>query len=328
MAGLFSNIDDTTQTVSYGHQESHSSNNEPNSSHTIASHTSASYTTASHTTASYTTASYTQSSTTSTHNYSDGIYRTSASHTTAPRTIASHTTALQTTAPQTIASRTTASHTTVPHTTASYTQSAMTSTHNHSDGIYRTSSGRETYYPDGHESRTRGAGLFCEHDGHQQTPVLNSRSSYGLFPAQETSHTQQSSETQAFNNTGVLSDHNAQGEQLQSSSNSQKREEVVLLERAESSSSSDATTRYGSNGPRNKREQSESSIPDAPHGAMLERRTTRAEIDDEGRQELQRIFTTRSQKMSRQISIAQPGDATVDPSSDSFDLSRFLKMFR
>jgi hypothetical protein len=378
MAGLFSNIDDTTQTVSYGHQESHSSNNEPNSSHTIASHTSASYTTASHTTA-----SYTQSSTTSTHNYSDGIYRTSASHTTAPRTIASHTTALQTTAPQTIASRTTASHTTVPHTTASYTQSATTSTHNHSDGIYRTSSGRETYYPDGHESRTRGAGLFCEHDGHQQTPVLNSRSSYGLFPAQETSRTQQSSETQAFNNTGVLSDHNAQGEQLQSSSNSQKREEVVLLERAESSSLidattrtqqssetqafnstgvlsdhnaqgeqlqsssnsqkreevvlleraessslSDATTRYGSNGPRNKREQSESSIPDAPHGAMLERRTTRAEIDDEGRQELQRIFTTRSQKMSRQISIAQPGDATVDPSSDSFDLSRFLKMFR
>jgi len=61
---------------------------------------------------------------------------------------------------------------------------------------------------------------------------------------------------------------------------------------------------------------------------MLSRRNTRAEIDDDGRRELQRIFTTQSQKMSRQISIAQPGDPTVDPASESFDLSRFLRMFR
>jgi ATP-binding cassette subfamily G (WHITE) protein 2 (PDR) len=225
--------------------------------------------------------------------------------------------------------RSTTNEPNLPHTTASQTQSTTTSTHMQPDGIYRTSSGRETYYPDGHERRAQGTGgLFCEHDGHQQTPVFNSRSSYGLFSAQETTRTQQSSETQLFNSTGVLLDHNTQREELQSSSNPQKREEVVPLDRVESSSSSDASTRYGSNGPHNKRKQSDSSVPDASHGAMLERRTTRAEIDDEGRRELQRIFTTQSQKMSRQISIAQPGDATVDPSSDSFDLSRFLKMFR
>jgi len=61
---------------------------------------------------------------------------------------------------------------------------------------------------------------------------------------------------------------------------------------------------------------------------MLSRKNTRSEIDDEGRRELQRIFTTQSQKMNRQMSIAQPGDPTVDPASESFDLSRFLRMFR
>jgi ATP-binding cassette subfamily G (WHITE) protein 2 (PDR) len=209
-------------------------------------------------------------------------------------------------------------------------QSSMTSTHAHPDGVYRTSSGRTTYYPDGHESRVmgNGAGLFCEHDGHQQTPMFNTRSSYGLFPAQENTHTQYSSESQTFNGTGVRADHNTQRGQLQTGENSRQQEEVVPLEKVESSSSSSSSTRYGSNGPP-KRKQSESSNYDGqPHGAMLSRRNTRAEIDDEGRRELQRIFTTQSQNMSRQISIAQPGDATVDPSSDSFDLSKFLRMFR
>jgi ATP-binding cassette subfamily G (WHITE) protein 2 (PDR) len=249
MAGSNSNMNDTTRTVSYNHQESHSTTNEPSSSTTL----------------------------------------------------------------------------------GQQNQSTTNSIHVHSDGIYRTSSGRETYYPDGHAARTRdtGAGLFCEHEEHQQTPMFSSRASYGLFPAQEITRTQQSSLTQTVNGTGLLSDHNTQQEQLQSSSNSQKREEVVPLEKVESSTSSDSSTRYGSK----ERKQSESSNHDrssidAPHGAMLERRATRAEIDDEGRRELQRIFTTQSQKMSKQMSIAQPGDATVDPSSDSFDLSRFLKMFR
>jgi ATP-binding cassette subfamily G (WHITE) protein 2 (PDR) len=207
---------------------------------------------------------------------------------------------------------------------------STTSTHTHPDGVYRTSSGRETYYPDGHESRTRGtgAGLFCDHHEHQPTPMFSTRNSYGLFPAQESIRVQQSSDSQTFNSTGAFADHNMQRQQLQSSSNAQEQEEVVPLEKVESSSSSDSSTRYGSNGP-HKRKQSESSNHDrGTHGAMLERRVTRSEIDDDGRRELQRIFTTQSQKMSRQISIAQPGDATVDPSSDSFDLSKFLRMFR
>jgi ATP-binding cassette subfamily G (WHITE) protein 2 (PDR) len=70
------------------------------------------------------------------------------------------------------------------------------------------------------------------------------------------------------------------------------------------------------------------SSSDGNQGAMLQRRATRSEIDDEGRRELNRIFTTQSQKMGKQMSIAQPGDPTVDPANDSFDLTKFLRLFR
>ncbi|KAF2204557.1 ABC multidrug transporter-like protein [Delitschia confertaspora ATCC 74209] len=56
------------------------------------------------------------------------------------------------------------------------------------------------------------------------------------------------------------------------------------------------------------------------------RRNTRAEINEEGRRELQRILTSHSHKT--QLSIAQPGDPTIDPTSDKFDLSKFLWSFR
>jgi ATP-binding cassette subfamily G (WHITE) protein 2 (PDR) len=181
-------------------------------------------------------------------------------------------------------------------------QSSANSSDVHGGGIYRTSSGRETYYPDGHASRTTGtgAGLFCEHEGHQKTPSFTPRASYGIMPLQQnhTSHVE---------------------------------EEVPLeaVEKIESSSSSDSSTRPGSNSQQNKkRQESDLSSIDEQHATRLERRNTRAEIDDEGRRELQRIFTTQSQKITHQISIAQPGDATVDPSNDSFDLSKFLRMFR
>jgi ATP-binding cassette subfamily G (WHITE) protein 2 (PDR) len=196
--------------------------------------------------------------------------------------------------------------TTQTYTSGQQTQSLSTSTSDHTDGIYRTLSGRETYYPDGHASRTRdtGAGLFCDHDGHQQTPAITTRASYGILPSQE-SH----------------------GNALQTE------QEVPLepVENIDSSSSSDSSTRYSSNEQQTKRQGSsvlDHSSADEPRGIMLERRNTRAEIDDEGRRELQRIFTTHSQKLTQQISIAQPGDATVDPSNDSFDLSKFLRMFR
>jgi ATP-binding cassette subfamily G (WHITE) protein 2 (PDR) len=181
-------------------------------------------------------------------------------------------------------------------------QSSSNSSNVHEGGIYRTPSGRETYYPDGHTPRMTGAGagLFCEHDGHQETPSFAPRASYGVIPLQQ-------------NHTNHVE------------------EEVPLeaVEKIESSTSSDSSTRHGSNNQQNKeRQESDFFSANEQHGTRLERRNTRAEIDDEGRRELQRIFTTQSQKITQQISIAQPGDATVDPSHDSFDLSRFLRMFR
>lgn len=202
-------------------------------------------------------------------------------------------------------------------TSGQQTQSATTSSHVYPDGIYRTASGRETYYPDGHETRADGdrVGLHCEHDEHQATPSPTlSRGSYGLFPSQENS-TQQCSASR-----------DVHGADLFSGDNAQEREQEVPLEKVESSSSSDSSTRHGSNGEvKPKKSQSSS---DEAHGGMLTRKSTRAEIDEDGRKELQRIFTAQSKKMNRQMSIASPDDPAVDPSSESFDLARFLKMFR
>lgn len=198
------------------------------------------------------------------------------------------------------------------------TYTTTSSSQIHSDGIYRTSSGRETYYPDGHETRANDnrVGLRCEHHEHQETPApVIKRSSYGLFPSTE------------YNVQQASGSHDAHGAGL-FGSNAQEREQEVPIEKVESSSSSDSSTRQGSNGEVKPKQKGSRSSSDELHGAMLSRKNTRAEIDDEGRRELQRIFTTQSQKMGRQMSIADPNDATVDPSSDSFDLARFLKMFR
>jgi ATP-binding cassette subfamily G (WHITE) protein 2 (PDR) len=223
-------------------------------------------------------------------------------------------------------SSTSQSHHTFNNTTNEFTHSSTsghqtntttTSSKVHSDGIYRTASGRETYYPDGHETRANGDRVVahCEHDEHQPTPVpILSRGSYGLFPSQESS-TQRASTSRDVSGAGLFSGGNAQ-----------ETEQEVPLEKVESSSSSDSSTQYGSNGEVKPKKSRSSS--DEAHGGMLTRKSTRAEIDEDGRKELQRIFTAQSQKMNRQMSIASPDDPTVDPSSDSFDLARFLKMFR
>lgn len=57
----------------------------------------------------------------------------------------------------------------------------------------------------------------------------------------------------------------------------------------------------------------------------LSRRKTNATIDDADRRELQQLYSTLSR---RQSSIAAPDDPAVDPQSDSFDLQKFLRMFR
>jgi ABC-type multidrug transport system ATPase subunit len=91
-------------------------------------------------------------------------------------------------------------------------------------------------------------------------------------------------------------------------------EEVVPLEKVNTSSSSDSSeTRFGS----------KDGTP-----AQLQRRVTRSEIDDDGRRELVRALTSASQNVTRSMSIANPDDPRVDPSSDQFDLGKFLNMFR
>lgn len=199
-------------------------------------------------------------------------------------------------------------------------QSTITNNQTHrSSGLYRTESGRETYYPDGHEEIT---GPLCQHEEHTATPALPvSRQSYGFFPQTDRS-THQSSSSHDAPGAGLFGGPSAPIEQQQER-NTHGTEEIVPFEKVESSASSSSSTKYGS-GDQKKRSASSS---DEHPGPMLRRRTTRSEIDDEGRRELNRIFTTQSQ-VTRQMSIAQPGDASVDPASESFDLTKFLRLFR
>ncbi|KAH7062844.1 ABC-2 type transporter-domain-containing protein [Paraphoma chrysanthemicola] len=231
-------------------------------------------------------------------------------------------------------------------TSGGFTQSSSTQQHTHNatasgdvlpDGLYRTESGRETYYPDGHASRatTAGAAAFCEHDNHGETPPTITRASYGIFPSQD-GHNQHSSAGNLGQGAGLFA--GAAASQTQNHSDGQHKEEVEQLEPIEkyessSSSSSGSSTRYGSSGAKENRKRQESSILDRTttidsQGRRLERRATRAEIDDDGRRELVRIFTTQSQRITQQMSIVGPDDPSVDPSNDSFDLSKFLRMFR
>ncbi|KAI4927756.1 hypothetical protein J4E85_006268 [Alternaria conjuncta] len=165
-------------------------------------------------------------------------------------------------------------------------------------GVTRTTSGRPTYFPDGHAHGTHG--VFSSHSyTHESSTAHETSTGAGLFSSTD----------------GTESQH--------------RQEEVVPLEKVNTSSSSDSSdTRLGSNGqaPKVKRTGTSSSYEDAAP-ATLQRRVTRAEIDDDGRQELARIFTSQS-KVTQQMSIAQPNDPRVDPSNEAFDLSRFLNMFR
>jgi ATP-binding cassette subfamily G (WHITE) protein 2 (PDR) len=57
----------------------------------------------------------------------------------------------------------------------------------------------------------------------------------------------------------------------------------------------------------------------------LTRRRTEAEIPDEDRRQLEQLYSTLSRRAS---TLASPGDPSVDPASEQFDLSKFLKLFR
>ncbi|KAF2270502.1 ABC-2 type transporter [Lojkania enalia] len=70
---------------------------------------------------------------------------------------------------------------------------------------------------------------------------------------------------------------------------------------------------------------SEGSSENVEKPTLLARKSTHATIADNDRRELQRIFTSLSQRVS---TIVSPDDPAVDPQSDAFDLTKFLKMFR
>ncbi|KAL5119151.1 hypothetical protein ACEQ8H_002858 [Pleosporales sp. CAS-2024a] len=160
------------------------------------------------------------------------------------------------------------------------------------------------------------------HNDHTSSPShvhpngMYSPPPYGLFPPQE--HTTQQADTAR----------QAKGARLFSSSSEQHQEEQVPLDKVDSSDLSTSSTRHSSNGELKAKCKGSQSSSDEQVGTALSPKHTRAEIDEEGRRELQSIFTTRSQNTGRRMSIAQPGDPAVDPSSDSFDFAKFLRMFR
>lgn len=177
-------------------------------------------------------------------------------------------------------------------------------------GVYRTESGRETYHPDGH-AHSPGA-VFSSHSYHKSTDDKHAPTASGQ-------------------GTDILSTGN--GSQPQHTGASQDVEEAVVMEpidNVDSLSSSGSSTRFGSNGHKKHKKRTSSSDPDADgiDGQPLARRVTKSEIDSEGRRALQRVLTTASQKMARSMSIASPDDPSVDPGSDQFDLTKFMKMFR
>jgi ATP-binding cassette subfamily G (WHITE) protein 2 (PDR) len=163
-------------------------------------------------------------------------------------------------------------------------------------GVNRTASGRETYFPDGHAHSHRGF-----HSSHSYIKTQEARAA-DLFSTSDGQH-------RSAQNVAPLRS---------------SEEEVVPLEKVNTSSSSDSSseTRFGSNGESRKIKRVGSS------DGQLARRVTRSEIDDEGRRELARVFTSASQKVTRAMSIANPNDPAVDPSNEAFDLSKFLNMFR
>ena len=193
------------------------------------------------------------------------------------------------------------------------------------DGILRTESGRETYYPDGHQSSIQ----------HSQVQRSTSRGSYGLFPNTEKRdiHTAGSSTTSGLTATGAglfnASEKHEYGTQNGQYLHNGTEDQEALEKVATASSSDSSTTAYGSNGQGRSRKETKILDTDDSDGSPMERSVTRPEIDNEERRNLQRALTSMS--MSRQgtrHSIAEPNDPSMDPSSDQFDFTKFLRSFR
>jgi hypothetical protein len=221
-------------------------------------------------------------------------------------------------------------------TTSSYNNQTSSGSQQHTsehanpfDGILRTASGRETYYPDGHQS-----------SDHTHANSSTASGSYGLFPSTEKRDTQTSGSIIAGGlatagvagaGAGLFSGSGRHGNPEHNNDYFQNgREDQVPLEKVVTRTSSNSSfTRYGSNGLPHNRKETKASDTDGSDGSPMERTVTRPEIDPEERRNLQRALTSMS--MSRQAtrhSIADPNDPSMDPSSDSFDLRKFLRSFR
>jgi ATP-binding cassette subfamily G (WHITE) protein 2 (PDR) len=210
-------------------------------------------------------------------------------------------------------------------TTTSQQQSSSTPLH----GLFRTASGRETYFPDGHQST---------HHRHEEHSVLSGGFSApdGLFTTYHRS-TENTPRDRGTTSDGFFAatDRGASSESNDSYLQQGGEQHLEPVEKAVTPTSSNSSlTQNASSSHSDGKKGSPvagSEVATAGHDKHpLERRATRSEIDNDERRELQRALTTMtiSRKSTRRPSIAEKDDPAVDPGSDQFDLTKFLRTFR
>lgn len=167
------------------------------------------------------------------------------------------------------------------------------------DGILRTASGRETYFPDGHQSSSQAHTRRSEGSG-----------GYGLFPSTEKRDTHASGSLTTgglatagavgagaglFSEAGRHEDTTRNDEYLHNGA-----EDQVPLEKVATANSSESSfTQYGSNGQAHHRKGIKVSDTDDSDGSPMYRSVTRPEIDHEERSNLQRALTSMSMSTLR-----------------------------
>ena len=147
------------------------------------------------------------------------------------------------------------------------------------DGILRTESGRDTYYPDGQKPSTQQS----------QVQRPNSSGSYGLFPNTEkrARYTAGSATAGGLAAAGAGAGlFNASEKHEDATQNDQylhngMEDQEPLGKVATANSSDSSTTAYGSNGQRPSRNGTKLSDTDDSDGSQMKRSVTRPEIDEE-----------------------------------------------
>lgn len=160
----------------------------------------------------------------------------------------------------------------------------------------RTASGRETYAPDGHAANFHSESSTQHHE-------YTTRSVSDQHFASTTA-----SDTNRQNEYATLGEKHSSGGASQTSSNSSISGGYAPVKTAQDYQDNDDHPSDSSD------------LTDT----TLTRRKTQGTINDADREELREIYTT----LSRRQTMAAPDDPSVDPSSESFQLPKFLKMFR